>query len=595
MVSDSPDVAQDTISTFPDDEDLDFNPPTPNEDPLHSDTEFDTDSSDTETFLSNDRGSMISEDEDVPEHATENALLLWLRNGSQELKELVRQGKLTLFKKFGAVKRGKYHTTVIGKAPAPRTVRYQKQQARKEEEKDNKENERLGMRRTKVTDFFNTPALRVQSVPDTDIEILDTPAETTSVVSAEWDSFGIEIGEDEIEDPDSQPGGSDPSGQSHRTTIEEVEDEEFMDRDALAEEGLLDDDIWDPSTETLPYENATQGPLSSQTAPMPGPINFTKADNTFDPASDSSSTGRKHNVGSQIPSNTAVDQGIKTIQDILHPPRKTGRGYKNPVLNPVLRGRLELMLGFLRLYRAQNHASWRQAAETMAKVGGKGEWLARMLCQWSIEICENPSSLPTAKYGKHNACILEDEDIAGDIRLHLRSLGTWICAADIVRYVATPEFQARLKVKKTISERTARSWMKRMGYKWKNAKKGMYADGHEREDVVNYRQDVFLPRWRAFEAACRWWNKQGEEEGDAKERAFIARADGKIVVIWRHDESTYYANDRRKLRWEHESETATPYAKGEGSSLMVGDFASPDYGWLKGKDGSSLLNIEKGS
>lgn len=191
------------------------------------------------------------------------------------------------------------------------------------------------------------PALRVQSVPDTDVEILETPAETTSVVSAEWDSFGIEIDEDEIEDPDSQPGGSDPSGQSHRTTIEEVEDEEFMDRDALAEEGLLDDDIWDPSTETLPYENATQGPSSSQIAPMPGPINFTKADNTFDPASDSSSTGRKHNVGSQIPSNTAVDQGIKTIQDILHPPRKIGRGYKSPVLNPVLRGRLELMLGFL--------------------------------------------------------------------------------------------------------------------------------------------------------------------------------------------------------------------------------------------------------
>ena len=52
------------------------------------------------------------------------------------------------------------------------------------------------------------------------------------------------------------------------------------------------------------------------------------------------------------------------------------------------------------------------------------------------------------------------------------------------------------------------------------------------------------------------------------------------IVIWVHDKSTFYANDRCVLRWVHSSESAKPYAKGKGASQMVADFVSPDYGWL---------------
>jgi hypothetical protein len=41
--------------------------------------------------------------------------------------------------------------------------------------------------------------------------------------------------------------------------------------------------------------------------------------------------------------------------------------------------------------------------------------------------------------------------------------------------------------------------MFRLGYRWREEKKGQYADGHEREDVVTYRQNIFLPLWRSFE------------------------------------------------------------------------------------------------
>ncbi|KAG1849094.1 hypothetical protein C8R48DRAFT_677147 [Suillus tomentosus] len=35
------------------------------------------------------------------------------------------------------------------------------------------------------------------------------------------------------------------------------------------------------------------------------------------------------------------------------------------------------------------------------------------------------------------------------------------------------------------------------------------------------------------------------------------------------------------IQWVHKSETAVPYTKGEGPSLMVADMVSPDYEWLQ--------------
>jgi hypothetical protein len=46
------------------------------------------------------------------------------------------------------------------------------------------------------------------------------------------------------------------------------------------------------------------------------------------------------------------------------------------------------------------------------------------------------------------------------------------------------------------ADRTATEWMNRRGYKWTDPKKGVYKDGHERPDVLAYRNDVFLPTVR---------------------------------------------------------------------------------------------------
>jgi hypothetical protein len=77
------------------------------------------------------------------------------------------------------------------------------------------------------------------------------------------------------------------------------------------------------------------------------------------------------------------------------------------------------------------------------------------------------------------------------------------------------------------------------------------------------------------------------EENESTELLQLPRR----VIVWFHDESTFYANDRRKVRWVHLSEGAVPKPKGEGASIMVTHFVSADYGWHQSKDGSEMAQI----
>ena len=120
--------------------------------------------------------------------------------------------------------------------------------------------------------------------------------------------------------------------------------------------------------------------------------------------------------------------------------------------------------------------------------------------------------------------------------------------------------------------------MKRLGYRWTTDPCGQYVDGHKRKDVIDYRQNIFLPRWMDIEERTRKWTEDQKEEMIGEQPA------NRRVVVWFHNESTFYANDRRKLRWVHKSETAISHMKGEGASLMVSDFVSADYRWLHSPD-----------
>ncbi|KAF8587993.1 hypothetical protein K439DRAFT_1645669 [Ramaria rubella] len=209
------------------------------------------------------------------------------------------------------------------------------------------------------------------------------------------------------------------------------------------------------------------------------------------------------------------------------------------------------MLTFLRFYNCSNGTNWREASLLSATAA------------------EEDKQLPVSLYGIHNQSRITDEDLAEELHLHLQSLNKkYLQALDVVQYFNSPEVKSRLKIQKTPSECTAHHWMHVMRYRYRKAANGMYVDGHECDDVVEYHTNIFLP-------FC----------------AMPTFPEQKCIVLVTHDKSTFYENDRCKTHWVHATEKPEPVRKGEGSSLMVSDFASPDLGWLKSKDGLKEAHI----
>ena len=64
-----------------------------------------------------------------------------------------------------------------------------------------------------------------------------------------------------------------------------------------------------------------------------------------------------------------------------------------------------------------------------------------------------------------------------------------------------------------------------------------------------------------------------------------------LVVPWFNDESIFYANDRRQSGWVHKDCSPEPYTKGEGVSEMIGEYFSPDFGYLRSHDGTECACV----
>lgn len=185
--------------------------------------------------------------------------------------------------------------------------------------------------------------------------------------------------------------------------------------------------------------------------------------------------------------------------------------------------------------------------------------------------------LPINPYGNWNESMLFDEDLVSDINMHLQELGKDITARKVAQFLACPDVKEKHSIIKAVSERTARRYLHVLGFRWKTPQKGQYADGHEHEDVVWYRDHKFLPQWRQIQAQMVNWTKENIPEAGP--------LPGHRVVAWFHDESIFYANDRHRKSWYHKDAPIKPYAKGEGASLMIADYVSADFGWLQSPNG----------
>ena len=106
----------------------------------------------------------------------------------------------------------------------------------------------------------------------------------------------------------------------------------------------------------------------------------------------------------------------------------------------------------------------------------------------------------------------------------------------------------------------------------------MYIDGHEHEDIVEYRKH-FLEWWKEYEKRFVMYDNNGNELTHPP--GFPVSGGRFCLVLVTHDESTFYANDRHKTKWTHADEKAVAERKGKGESIMVSDFLTMDWGRLQ--------------
>ena len=130
-------------------------------------------------------------------------------------------------------------------------------------------------------------------------------------------------------------------------------------------------------------------------------------------------------------------------------------------------------------------------------------------------------------------------------------------------------------IEKAISQCTASTWLRSLGYKYREVRKGVYRDGHERPDVISYRQNTFLPKLKELEHRMVQWEEdsQGQLQIRYPDPELLGPNEKPLILIT-YDESTFDSNDGRHHLWGHNGNTILR-KKSRGQGIMISDFLFP--------------------
>jgi len=204
--------------------------------------------------------------------------------------------------------------------------------------------------------------------------------------------------------------------------------------------------------------------------------------------SDLEHSGSEH---SSAKDKRSEDDIIKIIQSCLKDAKKhnTKRGIKT--LTQL--GAVDEYVRLCAQYRKHNACKrpCLNASMAIARRMAKGPYFACQIRQNELYLLRYHRLPPPKSYTRHgHHTLLDNEAILHGVRMYLaaQGLGT-ITPRTLCQEVNTVILPA-LEVTGTISESTAQQWLRcKLGYQSKEAKKGVYIDGHERLDVIKERQE----------------------------------------------------------------------------------------------------------
>jgi hypothetical protein len=257
----------------------------------------------------------------------------------------------------------------------------------------------------------------------------------------------------------------------------------------------------------------------------------------------------------------------------------------------------------------ENGRSLIDASERAAESRGFAtKWGGRLVRKWTCNYIQT-RDLPKSLAGNHAKVysLLSDPDIAAELRVYVHS-NKWAmdpeklakfsqdqlvprAAREYLEHITQNEMpiglkrymdielfpQIHLRVGWGVSLMTARWWLHKEGFKYINHKKGLYFDGHDRPDVIKYRQDHFLPAMKAYEARLvRYVIGDVDQELIIQRENFVERR----LVLLAQDEMTAQANDIMPKTWVFEDQHRLR-KKGVGRGLHKSDILCSTVGWLE--------------
>ncbi|KAJ7616559.1 hypothetical protein FB45DRAFT_1105780 [Roridomyces roridus] len=332
-----------------------------------------------------------------------------------------------------------------------------------------------------------------------------------------------------------------PPPKSRRAaTVEEVPDE-----DDISFFARLDD---------FNYSNDSLDSLASDedSPPDPEEAAFESARNADIPAQDAYANVYNAYIAPgklrESPPVLGAASAAKDLAEMLRGKKRgeNSAGYKDPGLDPFFRKRLECLRTFLNQYtdsRSKTYGHWGAYALQTAVGLGRGRYCVRTMCQMARQFIHDRTVLPV---NPESACQrgLEEPDN--------------ITPERVKAYLDRPEVREEYGITAGISLRTARRYLRALGYRYGMPTKGQYVDGHERPDVVCERDHKYIPKLKKLSERMRFYDRDGHP-------VFGPYHNGRRVVVWYHDGLF--------------STPTTASVPGDGHSLMVSDYVSIDFGW----------------
>jgi len=151
--------------------------------------------------------------------------------------------------------------------------------------------------------------------------------------------------------------------------------------------------------------------------------------------------------------------------------------------------------------------------------------------------------------GDRGRSLLNDEQVQTAARTYLLSMSVGEVTPARFRHALNeqilPSFGYTLRGS-GLSLRTARRWLYKLGWRRSELKKGVYMDGHERPDVVEYRNDVFIPLMTSLERRMAHWDSRGSEL--VRIDPELGPGEKRVIAVFQ-DESCFHVNEFKKTTW----------------------------------------------